>query len=48
MVLSIRKMSFENHDLEGKGILWFKNLNDPDPYIILPILAAFLNYVNLT
>lgn len=47
MVLSIRKISFENTDLEGAGMLWFKNLNEPDPYLILPILATALNYFNL-
>lgn len=41
-------MSFENDDLKGEGILWFKNLNDPDPYLVLPILATLLNYINLS
>ena len=48
MVLSIRKISFENNDLSGAGVLWFPNLNEPDPYLILPISAALLNYWNLT
>jgi len=48
MVLSIRKISFENPDLEGAGMLWFPNLNEADPYLILPLTAALLNYVNLT
>jgi hypothetical protein len=47
MVLSIRKISFENEDLKGAGILWFKDLNEADPYFILPILATILNYFNL-
>ena len=47
MVLSIRKISFENDDLAGAGIWWFKNLNEADPYLILPILATILNYFNL-
>lgn len=47
MVLSIRKIAFENEDLAGTGILWFKNLNEADPYLILPILATLLNYLNL-
>jgi len=47
MVLSIRKISFENDDLAGQGIWWFKNLNEADPYLILPILATVLNYINL-
>lgn len=47
MVLSIRKLSFENDDLAGKGILWFKDLNEPDPYMILPLVACLLNYINL-
>ena len=47
MVLSIRKVSFENNDLEGAGIWWFKNLNEADPYLILPIIATILNYINL-
>jgi membrane protein insertase Oxa1/YidC/SpoIIIJ len=47
MVLSIRKISFENDDLAGAGIWWFKNLNEADPYMILPIVATLLNYINL-
>lgn len=47
MVLSIRKISYENDDLAGTGILWFKNLNEADPYLILPIIATILNYINL-
>ncbi len=47
MVLSIRKISFENDDLAGAGIWWFKNLNEADPYMILPIVATILNYINL-
>ena len=48
MVLSIRKISFENEDLAGAGMLWFPNLNEPDPYLILPVAAALLNYFNLS
>ena len=48
MVLSIRKISYENDDLTGAGMLWFPNLNEPDPYFILPISAALLNYFNLS
>jgi membrane protein insertase Oxa1/YidC/SpoIIIJ len=48
MVLSIRKISFENEELTGAGMLWFPNLNEPDPYLILPITAALLNYFNLS
>ena len=47
MVLAIRKISFENTDLENAGILWFQNLNEADPYLILPILATAINYFNL-
>ena len=47
MVLSIRKISTENEDLTGAGMLWFKNLNEPDAYLILPLLATCLNYFNL-
>lgn len=47
MVLSIRKIAFENDELIGTGILWFKNLNEADPYMILPIVATVLNYINL-
>jgi membrane protein insertase Oxa1/YidC/SpoIIIJ len=47
MVLSIRKISTENEDLTGAGILWFKNLNESDPYLILPLIATVLNYINL-
>ena len=48
MVLSIRKISFENEELTGAGMLWFPNLNEPDPYLILPVTAAMLNYFNLS
>ena len=47
MVLSIRKISTENEDLSDSGYLWFKNLNEPDAYLILPLLATALNYFNL-
>ena len=47
MVLSIRKISYENDELTGAGILWFKNLNEADPYMILPFVATLLNYFNL-
>jgi membrane protein insertase Oxa1/YidC/SpoIIIJ len=47
MVLSIRKISYENDDLGGAGIWWFKNLNEADPYMILPFVATLLNYINL-
>lgn len=29
-------------------MLWFPNLNEADPYFILPISAAVLNYFNLS
>ena len=47
MVLSIRKISTENEDLTGAGALWFPNLNEPDPYLLLPMIATVLNYFNL-
>ena len=47
MVLSIRKISTENEDLTGAGMLWFKNLNEPDAYLLLPLIATVLNYFNL-
>ena len=28
-------------------MLWFKDLNEPDPYLILPLIATLLNYINL-
>lgn len=46
MVFSIRKISYEQ-DLNNTGILWFKNLNEADPYMILPILSVALTYINL-
>ena len=48
MVLSIRKISHENEDLAGAGALWFPNLNEADPYLVLPMVAASLNYFNLS
>ena len=47
MVLSIRKMCFENDDLAGAGMFWFPDLNQADPYFILPLIATVLNYYNL-
>ena len=47
MVLSIRKISTENEDLTGAGAFWFPNLNEPDPYMLLPFMATALNYFNL-
>ena len=47
MVFSIRKICFEHEELRDKGILWFKDLNEADPYLILPIWAVMLNYINL-
>lgn len=35
------------HLLETSGMLWFPNLCLPDPYFILPILNAFLIYLNM-
>jgi membrane protein insertase Oxa1/YidC/SpoIIIJ len=46
MVMSIRKISYEE-DLQNSGILWFKNLNEADPYMILPIFSVALTYYNL-
>ena len=48
MIMSIRKISYENEELTGAGMLWFPNLNEADPYLILPLTAALLNYFNLT
>ena len=48
MVLSIRKISHENDDLHGAGALWFPNLNESDPYLVLPLVAASINYFNLS
>jgi len=48
MVLSIRKISHENEDLRGAGALWFPDLNEADPYLVLPLAAASLNYFNLS
>lgn len=47
MVLSIRKICTENEDLTGAGMWWFTNLNEADPYLILPVAATVLNYINL-
>ena len=47
MVLSIRKIATENEDLTGAGVLWFPDLNAPDSYLILPLMATALNYFNL-
>lgn len=46
MIFSIRKIAIEE-DLSNTGILWFKNLNEPDPYLILPLISVGLTYYNL-
>lgn len=48
MVLSIRKISFENDDLAGAGCLWFPNLNEADTTMVLPLISTVLNYINLS
>ena len=47
MVFSIRKIATENDDLAGQGLWWFKDLNEMDPYMILPIVSSIFTYVNL-
>lgn len=46
MIMSIRKIAYEQ-DLKDCGILWFKNLNEPDPYMILPVISVCITYYNL-
>lgn len=46
MIMSIRKISYEE-DLTNSGILWFKNLNEPDAYMVLPVISVILTYINL-
>jgi len=46
MVWSIRKIATEE-DLTNTGILWFPNLNEADPYMILPIFSVIVTYFNL-
>jgi membrane protein insertase Oxa1/YidC/SpoIIIJ len=46
MVMSIRKIAYEE-DLKASGILWFKDLNQPDTYMILPVFSVLLTYYNL-
>lgn len=48
MVMAVRKISYEEDSMQGAGMLWFPNLNEADPYLVLPLLAAGLNYFNLT
>jgi membrane protein insertase Oxa1/YidC/SpoIIIJ len=46
LVMSIRKICYEEN-LSGTGILWFKNLNEADPYMILPLISVGITYFNL-
>lgn len=49
MVFSFRTISFEEVEMmTGAGILWFPNLNEADPYLILPLASTFVNYFNMT
>lgn len=46
LVMSIRKICYEE-DLKNTGILWFKNLGEADPYMILPLISVGITYYNL-
>lgn len=46
MIFSIRKISFDEN-LINEGVLWFRNLNEPDPYMVLPIVSVLMTYYNL-
>jgi hypothetical protein len=47
MVMSVRKIATENEALRGCGMLWFPDLNEADPFMVLPLVACLLNYINL-
>ena len=46
MIFSIRKLAYEQ-DLTNTGYLWFKNMNEADPYYILPAISFALTFYNL-
>lgn len=47
-VISIRQMIRSGDlDLTEEGTLWFKNLQEPDPYYLLPIIATVSSYTSL-
>lgn len=33
--------------METDGFLWFKNLSEPDPYFLLPLLLAFSTFISV-
>ncbi|CAG9331148.1 unnamed protein product [Blepharisma stoltei] len=46
-IWSVRMLCVNNKSLETGGALWFQNLNEPDPYMILPFVSLTLTYLNL-
>ena len=46
-VWSVRSLCATNKALESGGALWFTNLAEPDPYMILPVLSGSLTYLAL-
>jgi len=33
--------------METQGVLWVKDLTAPDPYYVLPVLTALMNFYNI-
>ena len=46
-VWSVRALCVENEALKTGGVLWFEDLSQTDPLMILPVVSIGLTYVNL-
>lgn len=46
-IWGVRALCARNKELADGGVLWFKNLTEADPYMILPVISMGLTYFNL-
>lgn len=46
-VWSVRYLCATNSELQTGGTLWFTDLTESDPYMILPVISCSLTYLNL-
>lgn len=47
---SLNEMAYNPEDYPGMvtdGFLWFKNLSEPDPYFLLPVMLASSTFLNI-
>ena len=46
-VWSVRALCVENEALKTGGVLWFQDLSQTDPFMVLPLVSIGLTYINL-